>query len=147
MNETIRLIKSALSSSSLSETFIEMVLRRLVSFGYNLNGGADECVLAFAMQKVENRIKNSCNVSSIPDGLFNVAVDKVCGEFLFAKKQTGQLEITGLDLDGAIASISEGDTSVTFNKSATDEEKFNQLLNVLINLGEGELVCYRKLKW
>lgn len=147
MDETIRLIQSALSSSNISESLIVSVLRRLVSFRYNLNGGADGCILAFAMQKVENHIKNSCNVSSIPDGLFNIAVDRVCGEFLFTKKQTGQLEIAELDLDGSIASISEGDTSVTFDKGSTDEEKFNQLLNALITSGEGELVCYRKLKW
>ena len=92
-------------------------------------------------------IKNSCNITQIPDGLFNIAVDRVCGEFLFAKKQTGQLTIEGLNLDGAIASITEGDTSVSFVAGATDDDRFNQLVNYLMTKGEGDFVCYRKMKW
>ena len=148
MNEMIKIIQKTLPpNTSLSERFIEAVLKRLVSFGYNLNGGADGCVLAFAIQKVESHIKNSCNVTDIPDGLFFNAVDRVCGEFLYSKKQTGQLELEGLDLSAAIASISEGDTSISFNTGTSDEERFNLLLSWLINSGEGDFVCYRKLKW
>ena len=135
-----------MTNTSLTEPFYEAVLKRLVSFGYELKDD-DGWVLCFAMQKVENRIKNSCNTTSIPDGLFYIAVDMVCGEFLFTKKQTGQLEITKLDFSGAIKQISEGDTSVTFADGTSDEDKFNRMINYLMTNGEGDFVCYRKLKW
>ena len=141
-----KILDNIMTNTNLSEQFCEAVLKRLVSFGYTPKED-DVWVLSFAMQKVENHIKNSCNTTSVPDGLFHVAVDMVCGEFLYSKKQTNQLEIADLDLSGAIASISEGDTSVSFDSDSTDEQKFNTLLNFLMTNGEGDFVCYRKLKW
>ncbi|MBQ4541841.1 MAG: hypothetical protein IJA23_03200 [Clostridia bacterium] len=134
-----------MTKTSLSESFYEAVLKRLVSFGYTLKED-DSWLICFAMQKVENHIKNSCNTTDVPDGLFNVAVDMVCGEFLFTKKQTGQLEIADLDFDGAFTSIKEGDTQVNFGGSS-DEEKFDQMVNYLLHHGEGDFVCYRKIRW
>lgn len=149
MNEMIQKvlanILTIMNSTSLSEPFYEAVLKRLVSFGYNLEED-DGWLICFAMQKVENHIKNSCNTTDVPDGLFNVAVDMVCGEFLFTKKQTGQLEIADLDFDGAFTSIKEGDTQVNFGGSS-DEEKFDQMVNYLLHHGEGDFVCYRKIRW
>lgn len=148
MDELLLRIITAMGNvqSSLTEEFFNAVLQRLTSLGYSLKEN-DDWVLCFTMQKVENHIKNSCNTPSVPDELFHTAVDMVCGEFLSCKKQTGQLEIETLDLDGSIASISEGDTSVTFAIGSTDEDKFNQLLNYLLTNGKGDFVCYRKLKW
>lgn len=145
MSEIISKVKS-LVGNNFSKDFCEAVLNRIQSFGCKITEN-DAIPLCFAMEKVRNHINNSCNVTSVPDGLFHIAVDMSCGEFLFAKKQTGQLEIADLDLAGAITSISEGDTSVSFNSDSTDESRFNQLLNYLLHNGEGEFVCYRKLKW
>ena len=139
-------ILTIMTNTSLSESFCQGVLKRLVSFGYDLKED-DSWVISFAMQKVENHIKNSCNTTDIPDGLFHVAVDMVCGEFLFAKKQTGKLELADLDLNGAITQIHEGDTTVQFASGSSDEEKFNNFLNYLMHTKEGDFVCYRKLKW
>ena len=150
MNEMIQKvlanILAIMTNTSLSEPFYEAVLKRLVSFGYNLKED-DGWVICFAMQKVENHIKNSCNTTSVPDGLLNAAIDMVCGEFLFSKKQTGNLEIADLDLDGAITSIKEGDIQVNFGNGSSDEDKFNSFLNHLLHNGEGDFVCYRKFKW
>ena len=139
-------ILTVMTNTSLSESFVESVLKRLVSFGYNLKED-DSFVICFAIQKVENHIKNSCNTNTVPDGLLNVAVDMVCGEVLFTKKQTGKLELTDLDLDGAITSIKEGDVTVQFANGSSDEDKFNSFLDYLLHHGEGDFVCYRKLKW
>lgn len=150
MNELIKRVCAdilTLMNSSLAEPFIAAVLTRLAAFGYFPNEN-DAWAICFAVQKVENHIKNSCNVTSIPDGLFHIAVDKVCGEFLFTQKQTDKLNLEDLDLSGgAITSITEGDTTVSFAAGASDEEKFNALVNFLINQGEGELVCFRRIKW
>lgn len=145
MNKVLANIPTVMTNTSLSESFYEAVLKRLVSFGYTLKED-DSWLICFAMQKVENHIKNSCNTTDVPDGLFNVAVDMVCGEFLFTKKQTGQLEIADLDFDGAFTSIKEGDTQVNFGGSS-DEEKFDQMINYLLHYGEGDFVCYRKIRW
>lgn len=139
-------ILTIITNTSLSESFYEAVLKRLVSFGYDLKED-DSWVICFVVQKVENHIKNSCNTTSVPDGLFNVAVDMVCGEFLFTKKQTGTLELADLDLNGAITQIHEGDVTVQFANGSSDEDKFNSFVNYLMHNGEGDLVCYRKLKW
>ena len=139
-------ILTIMTKTSLSEPFYEAVLKRLVSFGYNLKED-DGWMICYAMQKVENHIKNSCNTTEIPDGLFHVAVDMVCGEFLFCMKAVGKLELTDLDLDGAITSIHEGDVTVQFASGSSDEDKFNSFLNYLLHNEKGDLVCYRKLKW
>ena len=149
MNELIKRVCADilnLMNSKLAEPFIEAVLTRLAAFGYFPNEN-DAWAICFAVQKVENHIKNSCNVTSIPEGLFHIAVDKVCGEFLFTQKQTGKLNLDKLDLTGAIKAISEGDTTVQFVESESDGMKINALVNFLINHGEGELVCFRKIKW
>ena len=139
-------ILSVISNTNLSESICEMVLKRLVSFGYILKED-DSWELSYVISSVENHIKNSCNTTSIPEGLSNVAVDMICGEFLMNRKNLGKLEISDLDLTGVITSISEGDVSVSFDTNSTDEEKFNQLMNHLMTKGKGDFVCYRKLRW
>ena len=144
-DETKQSIITALDTS-LDGHFIEDVLKRLDSFGYEIKE-SDAWMIGFAMQKVENTIKNECNISEIPDGLFHTAVDMSCGEFLLAKKQTGQLELGDLDLTGALSSIKEGDTQINFDAGSSDESRFNQLVNYLMNQGEGDLICFRKIRW
>jgi hypothetical protein len=139
-------ILSIITNTSLSESFCEMVLKRLISFGYFLKED-DSWELSFVMLNVENHIKNSCNTTSIPEGLFHVAADMICGEFLMNRKNSGRLELSELDLDGAITSLSEGDVSISFDTNSTDEVKFNQLVNYLMTKGKGDFVCFRKLKW
>ena len=147
MNELLALILTiTTNSTSLTEPFFEAVLKRLVSFGYELKE-EDAWSVAYSTQKVENRIRNSCNIHVIPDGLYNVAVDMVCGEFLLFKKQTGKLQLADLDLNGAITQIHEGDVTIAFASGMSDEEKFNSFLNYLLHSGEGDFVCYRRLSW
>ena len=139
-------ILSTIGKTSVPVETIEAILKRLVSFGYALNE-VDSWMICFAIQKTENHIKNSCNTSAIPEGLLNTAVDMICGEFLYTKKQSGKLEIDGLDLTSAIKSISEGDTTVQFADGSSDVDRFDALLNYLLHNGEGDFVCYRRLKW
>lgn len=104
-------------------------------------------MISFSVQKVENTIKNECNVTSIPDGLFNIAIDMICGEILSAKKQTGQLE--DFNFETALKSVQAGDTTVTYaiESSMTPEQRLNNLISYLLNYGRGEFACYRKIKW
>lgn len=128
---------------------LEKVKERLQSFGYTLKDG-DEAILTFSIQKVENTIKNDCNVPSIPDGLENIAIDMVVGEFLTAKKTFSPDDITGLDLDYAVKQIQEGDTNTVFATGEgclTAEQRLNAFLNYLLTYGRDEFSCYRRLRW
>ena len=142
----VQVIKSFLTNTSLDELFIETILKRLVSFGIKLKD-EDAWAISFCIQKTENYIRNSCNTLNVPNGLFNVAVDRVCGEYLFMLKQTGKLAIDGLEFGMITTSIKEGDTQVQFASGSSDDEKITNFINYLITRGEGELVCYRKIKW
>lgn len=141
-----QLIANIKSFSNLSEPFIQAVLNRLLSFGYQLKD-EDAWMISFCCEKTENHIKNSCNIHSVPDELFNVAVDMACGQFLLSKKQTGQLNIENLDFDAVVTSIKEGDTQVNFDSNSSDESKLNYLINYLLNSKEGDLICFRKIRW
>lgn len=128
---------------------LEKVKERLQSFGYILKDG-DEVILNFSIQKVENTIKNDCNVSSIPDGLVNIAVDMAIGEFLTAKKTFSPNDIAGLDLDFAVKQIQTGDTNTVFatgESSLTPEQRLNAFVSYLLTYGRDEFSCYRKIRW
>lgn len=128
---------------------LEKVKERLQSFGYTLKDG-DEVILNFSIQKVENTTKNDCNVSSIPDGLVNIAVDMAIGEFLTAKKTFSPNDIAGLDLDFAVKQIQTGDTNTVFatgESSLTPEQRLNAFVSYLLTYGRDEFSCYRKIRW
>lgn len=128
---------------------LDMVKDRLQSFGYEIQDG-DEIILNFSIQKVENTIKNDCDVSSVPDGLVNIAIDMAVGEFLTAKKTFSPGSIAGLDLEMAVKQIQTGDTNTVFatgEGSSTPEQRLNTFLNYLLTYGRNEFSCYRKIKW
>lgn len=139
---------NSLMTSDLPDSFFEMVLRRLDSFGYEVTE-ADAFGIAFSVQKSEMNIKNDCNITEIPEGLYRTLCDMSCGDFLQVKYQTGKLNMADINIGGAIASISEGDTSITFENSNTntDEGSFATLISELSNAGRGNLACYRRFKW
>ena len=128
---------------------LERVKTRLQSFGYVLQDG-DEVILIFSIEKVTNTIKNDCNVSEIPDGLMNIAIDMVVGEFLTVKKTCSPNDIAGLDLDYAVKQLQEGDKNTVFatgEGSLTAEQRLNNLLNYLLTYGRDEFSCYRRIRW
>lgn len=149
MNENLQTVVNSviaiLKDTNLT-TMVEAVVQRLVSFGYDVTCD-DDWMIAFTMQKVKNHILNEINHSAIPEGLMEVFVDMVCGEFLMVKHQTGKLDLDSLDLDGMIQSVSEGDTSVSFSAEGSDESKLNSLLTWLIHGKGSDLLCYRKMRW
>lgn len=146
----IESIVKIINKEEVDEDFIEKILQRLMSFGYTPSK-KDSWMITFCMQKVENHIKNSCNISEIPDELKEIEIERICGEFLFSKKQTGQLNAeNGFDVEMAIKQVQAGDTNVTFvvgEGSETLETKLNALISYLMNYGEGDFICYRQIKW
>lgn len=128
---------------------LEQVKERLTSFGYVLKDG-DEVILTFSIQKVENTIKNGCNLPSVPVGLTNIAVDMAVGEFLTAKKTFSPDDIAGLDLNFAVKQLQEGDTNTVFatgEGTLTPEQRLTAFLNHLLTYGRDEFSCYRRFRW
>lgn len=144
-DETISTLTEAISKI-IESSLTESVLKRLDSFGY-VPTENDAFAIGFSVQKVEQTIKNDCNVIEVPEGLTSIAVDMVCGEFLSSKHRTGQLELSSLDLDGALASVNVGGASVSFDNNTSDVGKFDVLISLLANSGRGEFACYRRIKW
>jgi hypothetical protein len=124
----------------------EDIKNRLEFFGYTLLD-SDSLALGFTIDKVENKIKNECSITEIPDGLYQVEIDRICGEFLFAKKQSGQL--TEYDFELIEKQIQDGDTTVTYAIEAgqTPEQRFDKLIKNLMDCGKGEFASFRRLKW
>jgi hypothetical protein len=119
------------------------VTARLASLGYAVTE-ADEWIINFAIEKVTWTIRNECNLTEIPDGLHYIAVDMVCGEVLYSKKGSGQLD--ELDVDAAVKSIKEGDTQVTY-AIADNGVTLDGLIMTLREAGRSEFVTYRRLVW
>ena len=128
---------------------LDRVKTRLQSFGYVMKDG-DEVILTFSVEKVTNTIKNDCNVSEIPDGLMNIAIDMAVGEFLTVKKTFSPNDIAVLDLDYAVKQLQEGDKNTVFaigEGSLTAEQRLNNFLNHLLTYGRDEFSCYRRIRW
>ena len=128
---------------------LERIKERLQSIGYAVKD-SDDIAINFAMQKVENTIKNDCNISAIPDGLMNIAIDMVVGEFLMLKKTFAPNDLLNFNLDAAIKQIQEGDTNISFaigEGSKTDEQRLDGFIDYLLNYGRDEFITYRRFRW
>lgn len=127
---------------------MDEIAERLKSLGYAEVSDEDELLLGFIVDKITNKIISECNVNEIPAPLHPVWLDMVCGEFLFAKKQSGKLE--EYDFEAVEKQIQEGDTSITFaigEGDMTPEQRLDSLIAHLMNSGNGQFAAYRRLKW
>lgn len=130
---------------------LEDVQKRLSSVGIAISGepgNADGTILSFSIDKVSNHIKNQTNLNEIPQGLHEVSVDMVVGEFLLAKKSMGLLNVSSLDFDLVAKQVQDGDTNVVFavSESTTPEAQFNAFISYLQH-NEVDFVKYRVLTW
>lgn len=122
----------------------ETILKRLEGFGYTYTE-ADEFPLGFMIEKVTNYITNVTNQPFIPEGLTNVAVDMVCGEFLRLQKGFGKIE--GMEFETIAHNIKLGDTTIQFANEATPEQQFDAAVTYLISGHTEDFLRYRKLVW
>lgn len=120
------------------------VTLRLESLGYNVDF-ADEEILLYLQNKIERELCNACNTSKVPDGLHYAVVERICGELLKSKYQTGRLN--QISVQPAIKSISDGDTSITYSEADSSQKQFNTLISNLSKSGANDIPKFRKLKW
>lgn len=123
---------------------VELIQQRLQALGFTTIPTGTE--LNFSKNRAESYIKSFCNISEIPQALYYVWCDIACGYFL----QDGLLlnNISDIDLSvGVEKSITEGDVSVTYDGSTSQEDKTKNLIENLLNGHNSELIKYRKLVW
>lgn len=123
---------------------IAKIKERLEQLGYTAKEG-DDAGITFAIQKVTAHIYNECNITEIPEGLIPYAIDAVCGEFLGVLRSIGGIDET-YNIEQGVSSIKVGDTSVNLDGKSRDE-LIDALVSNLINGLEGELICFRRIRW
>ena len=128
----------------------EDIVNRLESLGYTYDEVSDKFMLEYLIGKVTNTIKNECNVLEVPEGLMQIAIDMICGEFLFLKKGSGQLDGFTADINAAgLKQTQSGDTNVVFAIEGlkSNEQRLDYLIGYLMNTERRQFATYRRLKW
>lgn len=120
----------------------EKVIELLSCFG--ITDADSDPLVDFAINLVEDTIKNKTNQNTIPEGLQTVELYMIAGQYLMLKKSAGQLEDSGFQIEQAEKSIQEGDTSISFADETMTAE---YLINYLMTYGQDQLNRYRKLVW
>mgnify|MGYP001027777811 CR=1 FL=1 len=104
-----------------------------------------DALLSIALQAVEQELRNKTNQPQVPEGLESVAVYRAAGQYLSLAHATGQL--SDFDFSGAVQSIKEGDTTVTFLDGAADVETFSNAVSAMTQYGADQINRYRRLVW
>lgn len=130
---------------------LEAVKERLRSLGIAVSSeptSTDDYLINFAVKKTVDHINNQTNLTAVPDGLTNVAIDMAVGEFLFTKKSMGLLDVSTLDFSLVVKRIKDGDTDTEFaiDAKSTPEARFNAFITYLQH-NEVDFTRYRVLLW
>lgn len=142
------LIKLAEESTSFSADFLEEVGNLISAMGIPLTDG-DDYLLSFSAGYVEQEIKNACNVSEVPEGLYKVAVGLILARFLTAKKaKLTEADAKALDFTPMLKELSEGDTKQVWDTgSGSSAVQRLDLLISALESGRSQFITYRRLKW
>lgn len=95
-----------------------------------------DVILEFVIEDVEEIIKNYCHVEEMPDGLVNTGYRMAMD--LYRNENIGS-ETAAV---GTVSSISEGDTSTSFQQYVDNNFKDTVLKNYKSSLNR-----YRKVAW
>ena len=82
--------------------------------------------------------------------MYQIAIDMACGEFLKAKIASGDLNGFIVDLNTmGLSKESQGDTSFSWatDKTLSEEERLNYLIEHLLNYGKPQFLAFRRFKW
>ena len=135
MNETEAVVK------------VEDVYARLDSLGYSVVP-EDARTIEYLIDRIVNKIALNTNYATFPEQLLQMAIDMICGEFLYGKYAIGQL--TGYDFKGAVKRIAEGYTTGEYaygSGSKTPEERFVSYIDKLRKPDKDMLAAVRSLRW
>ena len=125
----------------------QKVIARLKQLGYT-PVLEDNNQIDFELEKTINYVKNYCNITEIPDILDLRIIDRVCGYFLYYKKNSGSL--SGFNYETVIKSIKEGDTTLTYavgQGEDTPENRFDSFVKSLERGFDKWITPHRRLRW
>lgn len=125
----------------------EQVVKRLGQLGYTATI-EDYDQIDFEMEKIINYTKNYCNITEIPEILDVRIIDRICYEFLFYKKNAGQLK--DFNYDAVIKQIKEGDTTINYavgQGEDTPENRFDSFVKQLKQGYDKWITPHRRLRW
>lgn len=99
-------------------------------------------ILNYLITAETQRVLNIINCKTLPAELEHVIVHRVVGAYL----QTNIVALVGAENLDVPTQIKMGDTQVSFG-SKSAEDRLKEMAQILANYGEGELTCFRRLKW
>lgn len=123
------------------------IVNRLNHLGYTVTEN-DYDHIDFELRKTLDYVMNYCNITAIPEILDLRIIDRVCGYFLYYKKNSGSLE--GFNYDAVIKSIKEGDTTLTYavgQGEDTPENRFDTFVKSLERGFDKWITPHRRLRW
>lgn len=120
----------------------KQVANKLKLLGYDIPDGESE-ILGILIDEVRDYILNYCNIKEVPTELNSCWVSLVCQKYLQNKLALGDME--GVE-NGNISSISEGETSISYDNSNSSVARMQKLIDKLGKV-ENQLVGFRKVKW
>lgn len=123
------------------------VVSRLKQLGYSATM-EDADAIEFELNKTINYALNYCNITEIPEIVEPRIIDKICSDFLYYKKNSGNLQ--GFNYDEVIKSIKEGDTTIQYavgQGEDTPENRFDAFVKKLELGFDKWLTPHRRLRW
>lgn len=102
----------------------------------------DTSILNYLITAETQRVLNIINCKTLPTELEHVIVHRVVGAYL----QTNIVALVGAENLDVPTQIKMGDTQVNFSGKGA-EDRLKEMAQLFVNYGEGELTCFRRLKW
>lgn len=99
-------------------------------------------ILNYLITAETQRVLNIINCKTLPAELEHVIVHRVVGAYL----RTNIVALVGAENLDVPTQIKMGDTQVSFS-SKSAEDRLKEMAQIFANYGEGELTCFRRLKW
>lgn len=99
-------------------------------------------ILNYLIEAETQRVLNIINCKTLPAELEHVIVHRVVGSYL----QANIVALVGVENLDVPTQIKMGDTQVSFS-SKSAEDRLKEMAQIFANYGEGELTCFRRLKW
>lgn len=122
---------------------IDKAVERLEAYGYEVTE-ADKVILAMIVGSTTAHINATTNLDEIPEGLTEQTLDAIVAQFLRAKKLTSP---ESFNFEKMVKSISEGDTSVTYDGEKSAEERLDEWIDSMLTRLDDDIFKYRVLTW
>lgn len=122
----------------------------LAGYGYVFNEEKDMVMARSCLDVTISRIKSFTNCPTLSEKIRPELLRMACGEFLYRKKITGQLNNpeSGINFPHRVTQWSEGDTSISLTAAGkTEEADFTAYLDKIRKGDPWVLEHFRQLDW